>query len=637
MKRAKQLALMLAVGSLGAFTLGGCSSDSPGTQTGYLYDDQVAGLEFTTASQSGVTGSDGSFKYLPGEKVTFKLGNLTIGKAVDGAVAVTLFDLATSSQNADGSPSDEVKKMAVLLQSLDSDGDPNNGIQITQATRDALAKLDKTTLTASSDLNDLLKTKAKLNVTLKTDEIAADHLISSVAKIKGATTYAKQTFSNKNITEITKYTVDTSAYDVDYGTEKLPLAVGSGLKLKSSSNGTMVFYGLTDRGPNGDSPAPVTGADGTVYSASKVFPVPAYVPKLVEITVKDGKATVTKAIDLMASSSTPMSGLPLPSGTTGNTGEISLNTALTASPGFSANGIDPEGVDIDADGKLWICDEYGPFIAKLNPATGIIEKKYSPGDATNPLPDLLKKRVPNRGMEGITIADGLVYAIVQTPLDTDGDAKGDDDYLTLVELNPTNGVVHLYAVNYDKYDKTTNPKGFKASKVKVGDLMGLGSGKFLMIEQGSSEGGLVNNVVLIDLSKATRITAADYTGKTSLKAIAAGGKTITPSTRTLIANLRSFGWLPEKAEGLTKLDDQTIAIINDSDFGIAPKATCKVGGVVTELDATKMTLNLVTKTLSTTEAACDNGTTNYSIVSNAEYERRTRLWVIKLSKPISQF
>jgi hypothetical protein len=638
MKVSKSLVFVLALGSLGMIVLNGCGSNSASQQTGYLYDDLVSGIEYTTPTQSGVTGPDGSFKYLPGEKVTFKLGNLTLGKAVDGAGILTLFDLVSPSLNGDGSPAPDVVAMAVLLQTLDSDGDPNNGISIAKATRDALGTVAASTLTSGTDLNDLLKTKAKLNLTLKTNTIAADHLLSSVAAIKGATTLAKQTFSSQNISEVAKYTVDTSAVDVAYGTGKLPLAVGSSLALKSNSGGTMVFYGLTDRGPNADSPAPVTAADGTVYPASKVFPVPSYVPKVVEITVKDGKATVSKAIDLLASATTAMGGLPLPVTQTGSTGEISLNSTLTASPGFSANGIDPEGIAIDADGKLWICDEYGPFIARVNPTTGVLEKKYIPGDATSPLPDILKKRVPNRGMEGITIADGLVYAIVQTPLDSDGDGKGDDDYLTLVELNPSTGEVNLYAVTFDKYVKNTNPNGFKSSKVKVGDLMGLGGGKFLMIEQGANNNDLlVNNIVLIDLAAATKITATDYAGKTSLKGITVSGSAITAATRTLIANLRDFGWLPEKAEGLTKLDAQTIAVINDSDFGIATNATCNVNGVSTTLDPTKLALNLATNTLSTTEVSCDSGAINYSIVSNAEYERRTRLWVIKLSKPIDQF
>ncbi len=623
--------------SMAFMALAGCSgSNEPTAKTGSLYDDLVSGIEYVTPTRQGVIGSDGKFTYLPGETVTFKIGNITLGKSVTGAETLTLFDLANTAQNADGSPSTEVVTMARLLQSLDSDGDPNNGITIAAQTRTALAGVSQTTLTATSDLNALLNTQAGLGVTIQTADVATDHLLSTVARVKGATTLARQTYSSGVFTEITKYSVDTSTYDVSYGNSTLPLAVGSSLRLKSSANGTLTFYGLTDRGPNSDSPAPVTDTNGTVYSSSKVFPVPGFVPKFVEITIKDGKTSVTKSTNLMADATTAMSGLPLPSGQTGTTGEIALNNTLSTSLGFSANGIDPEGLDIDADGKLWISDEYGPFIARVNPATGVVERKYIPGDATYPLPEMLKNRVPNRGMEGLAIADGLVYAIVQTPLDTDNDGKGDDTYLTLVELNPLTGAVNLYAVNYDKYSSSSNPNGFKASKVKAGDLMALGNGKFLMIEQGSSEAGLVNNLVLINISNATRLTSAQYTGKASLKAIVSGGTTITPASRTFIANLRNFGWLPEKAEGLAKVDDQTIAIINDSDFGIAPKALCTVGGTATTLDPTKLSLSLTTNTLSTSEAACDTGSISYSIVSNAVHERRTKLWLIKLTTPLSQ-
>jgi len=114
----------------------GCNEDSTSSdatvasvQTGYIYDDVVGGLEYSTATQKGFTGADGSFKYIKGEKVTFKIGNVTLGKATDANTTLTLFDLAATAQNSDGSPSDEVANMALLLQSLDEDRDPNNGIK----------------------------------------------------------------------------------------------------------------------------------------------------------------------------------------------------------------------------------------------------------------------------------------------------------------------------------------------------------------------------------------------------------------------------------------------------------------------------------------------------------------------------
>lgn len=650
MKKTMTYSLCLA----GLIGFVGCNNDSTSTaqvQTGYIYDDVVGGLEYTTATQSGVTGADGSFKYVAGEKVTFKLGNIILGKATDANSTLTLFDLASTAQNSDGSPSNEVTNMALLLQSLDEDQDPNNGITISSATRNQFKTLSAQTLRGDSNITKLINVDANLtSVAIKDTDIATDHLVSTVAKVKGSTTLGKQTYSSGNIAEITKYTVDTTGYDLNYSlnakTSSLPLAIGSGLRLKSNTNGTMVFYGITDRGANGDAPEGKT-TDSTIktasstYTLSKTFPLPTYTPKIGEITLKDGKATLTKTIDLKTDATTKMSGLPLPIGQTGSTSEVALTTSLSATLAFDANGIDPEGIDIDSSGNLWICDEYGPFIAKVDPSTGIVLQKFIPGDATNPLPDMIKNRVPNRGMEGISIdkTTGLVYAIVQTPLDTNSDTeyKGDDDYLTLVELNPTTKEVNLYAVTFDKYVKTSNPTGFKASKIKVGDLSALGNGQFLMIEQGENDKGvLVNNIVKIDISAATKITSAMYRGKTGLKSISG----ITPSTRTLIVNLRDFSWLPEKAEGLALIDSQTIAIINDNDFGIAATASCKVGGVTTALDPKKLRLDLTASTnqITTSESiVCDSGSATYALGDNSEHERRTRLWIIKLSKPLSQF
>lgn len=638
----------------GLIGLVGCNNDSTSTsqvQTGYLYDDVVGGLEYFTPTQNGVTGADGSFKYAAGEKVTFKIGNLTLGKATDANTTLTLFDLASVGQNSDGTPSDEVVNMALLLQSLDEDQDPNNGITISSATRNQFKTMNVQTLSADSNVTKLINVDANLtSIAIKDSDITTDHLISTVAKVKGSSTLAKQTYSSGNIAEITKYTVDTTGYDLNYSlnskTSTLPIAIGSSLRLKSNTNGTMIFYGITDRGANGDAPEGKT-TDSTIktssstYTLSKTFPIPTYTPKIAEITLNNGKATITKTIDLKSDATTKMSGLPLPLGQTGSTSEVALNTSLSATLVFDANGIDPEGIDIDANGNLWICDEYGPFIAKVDPSSGIVLQKFIPGDATNPLPDMIKNRVPNRGMEGITIdhATGLVYAIVQTPLDTnsDTDYKGDDDYLTLVELNPMTKEVNLYAVTFDKYVKNTNPTGFKASKIKVGDLSALGNGQFLMIEQGENDKGvLVNNIVKIDISAATKITSAMYAGKTGLKNISG----IVPSTRTLIVNLRDFNWLPEKAEGLSLIDSQTIAIINDNDFGIAATASCMVSGSATALDPKKLRLDLTASSnqITTSESiACDSGSVTYALTNNSEQERRTRLWVIKLAKPISQF
>ena len=64
----------------------------------------------------------GSYKYNHGDTVEFKLGSMILGK-VKGAPIVTPIELAADNGN-------RLQNILVLLQSLDMDGNPENGISI---------------------------------------------------------------------------------------------------------------------------------------------------------------------------------------------------------------------------------------------------------------------------------------------------------------------------------------------------------------------------------------------------------------------------------------------------------------------------------------------------------------------------
>lgn len=105
--------------------------------TGFLAGPAVAGVAWETPTQQGVTGLDGSFQYRDGETVRFMIGDTELGK-VTGREQVTPFELAGSAVVTGTSiagvleddPFVHAINIAVLLQSLDHDGDPGNGIQI---------------------------------------------------------------------------------------------------------------------------------------------------------------------------------------------------------------------------------------------------------------------------------------------------------------------------------------------------------------------------------------------------------------------------------------------------------------------------------------------------------------------------
>jgi hypothetical protein len=94
----------------------------------------------TSSGLSGYTEEDGSFDYNDGDVVVFKIGEVEIGQIdttqiVDGQVF--LQDIA-GTERTDMSE-EYVENMAVLLQSLDADGDAYNGIVITEAMHEAFS------------------------------------------------------------------------------------------------------------------------------------------------------------------------------------------------------------------------------------------------------------------------------------------------------------------------------------------------------------------------------------------------------------------------------------------------------------------------------------------------------------------
>ena len=93
--------------------------------TGRLVDSAVTGMTYQTATQSGITGVDGSFNYLANESVVFSLGDIVLPSVV-GAPVVTPLDVFATTNIGDT----RVMNLARLLQTLDVDGNADNGITL---------------------------------------------------------------------------------------------------------------------------------------------------------------------------------------------------------------------------------------------------------------------------------------------------------------------------------------------------------------------------------------------------------------------------------------------------------------------------------------------------------------------------
>ncbi len=107
-------------------------------QQGYFIDSGVDGLNYTSSPSglSGVTSNGGRFDYESGDTVTFYIGNLQLGGAAAAGV-ITPMGLADTNDPADS----KAINISRLLQTLDADGDPDNGIDISTEVQAAAAQL----------------------------------------------------------------------------------------------------------------------------------------------------------------------------------------------------------------------------------------------------------------------------------------------------------------------------------------------------------------------------------------------------------------------------------------------------------------------------------------------------------------
>ena len=103
-------------------------------QVGVFVDSPVAGITFQSNSGlSGTTNSEGEFDYQPGDAVSFSLGGVDLG-SVTGAAVLTPVEVMGATETAD----DKVINLTRFLQSLDEDGDPTNGINISSSVSSSL-------------------------------------------------------------------------------------------------------------------------------------------------------------------------------------------------------------------------------------------------------------------------------------------------------------------------------------------------------------------------------------------------------------------------------------------------------------------------------------------------------------------
>ena len=643
---------------------------APASISGVFLDAAVEGLEYTTTSSTAtraLTAANGGFTCTAGSVVSFFAGGLALGSAPCSATITPLTLVRTVNVKDVG-----VVNRALTLQTLDEDADAFNGIKLTAEARTALvARTLDFSLPAAAFNAALTATLAALPAAYKSrvvDEdrrtLARDHFEDTLASRLAAPvneSFSQTQPSGTVAVTVTRYNVQASssfyipyegtgnaAAKAEYASGFLP-AYGSGLAFKGKlADGTLEFYTITDRGPNGDGPkiakSIIESATATGTSDTKIFPSPGFTPSIGVVTLGKDGAVLKSRLPIKVSATVNSNGLSLPPGRVGATGEAPLTDALLYEPtkaNYSDNGLDPESVVADpARNALWVSDEYGPFILKIDPSTGVILKKYQPGTGATDLPNILLKRRANRGMEGLALepVSNKLHGFLQSPID-DGAVGGSNvrdfaKFARWVEFDPTTETTKLYAYPIDGaiYDRG------RTGSAKLGDLTALGNGKFIVIEQGLGTNGKVFNwLMLVEVpTNASNIASiGSELEKNSISTTFASPTayaSVVTLKKTLLLDLNAIGWLAEKAEGLTLVDDRTLALTNDTDFGMKSNVLNAAGASIAG-DITSCTVS-ATGALGGCAAPTAVGA---RVARNSDLDRTQRLWMLKFDKKLSDF
>ncbi|MEM9274619.1 MAG: esterase-like activity of phytase family protein [Cyanobacteria bacterium P01_F01_bin.143] len=404
----------------------------------------------------------------------------------------------------------------------------------------------------------------------------------------------------------------------------------------TTEDGQLQFIATPDRGPNGD-PTDVDG-DG---QNERPFPLPDYQARLVRFTLdrETSEFTITEQINLFrADGVTPITGLPNlqaeePGSAYTDEEPVDLNGNPLANDPFGA---DMESIVVAPDGTFWMSDEYRPAIYHFT-AEGILIDRFIPiGTAaaagtdagafgTETIPEVYAQRRANRGFEGMALNtdNGLLYAFIQSPIDnpdlTNAEASEqglrsdqnsrDSQVLRILEFDPATGQPTGEYVYFLEGS---------AGVDKIGDAVYVGDGKFQVIERDSGtdtdskkfifEVDLIGatNILGTELANATDENALE--GQTADQLLALGVNAV---NKTKILNLPSIGYLAgDKPEGLALLDDGSLAVINDNDFGLLDEDIPVDGSVPFNPDPTQTVLGIIEFDPLVLDVSDDDGTIN---------------------------
>lgn len=395
--------------------------------------------------------------------------------------------------------------------------------------------------------------------------------------------------SNAQITKQTDYQNNWSA----------PIGVFQGINFREGGfsglfpiEGTdgKEFWTVGDRGVNIDAGSSTNAsAIGAPCAPTydKIYAFPGYAPKIHRVRIKGDSVQIIRTITIKRPNGSNATGIINPTGLGSTATELaSFDTVsncadfLTKTVAKDTFGIDAEGIVVDRQGNFWICEEGGPTIWKLN-QNGVVIARYTPygnkggmQSVDIPIDTVFSYRKNNRGFEGITMTpNGKIYAIIQSPILFPNTTIGESTRIhRILEIDPATNNQRMLVYLNDSIIGASGGNQIRLRDWKIGDMAAINDSTFLVLEAAARGTSDIKRLYQINIAQATPVTSGLYGGVTLEALVGINGLTannIKPVTKTLVMDLLANGWpaVLDKAEGLAIINDSTIVIGNDNDFG----------------------------------------------------------------------
>jgi len=401
--------------------------------------------------------------------------------------------------------------------------------------------------------------------------------------------------TNRGHTRVQLVNQPFDVINVDNGSNiNLSVGFGSGAFHYSGDDKNMI-YTMTDRGANVKCSDDIKLLGVELCTKGKIFLAPGFTPSIYKFQHSPLMGwQATEVIKLKDAHGNAITGLPNPLTVT--------DTELAFDKNGGVISLDPEGVDTEgliklSDGSYWITDEYGPSLLHVS-STGEILHRLVPESMTadlvnadykveGKLPDILKKRKLNRGIESIAISpdEEYLYFMLQSPLaNPTSAAYKKSRHVRLFKLHrEMMRVVGEWVYKTDLPDTFADDHGKKQKDIKISEMVATGDDELIILERISK----TTKLYKVKLSSESNILGSkwdDEATSPSLEQITdLRSAEISPLSKKLVMDTAHDypGVFPTKVEGVALLDDNTMILINDNDFGVNGN---KISFVRIELD-----------------------------------------------------